>query len=437
MNGYGNYYRSPVQDDGARGHDVEDSYYKNNSNQGGHEKNWSSKIMRNSNNNNRYQKNNQLSPSKFNDYSNSNNYNNNNIHMNNGIINNQQHHIHNNINHHISSNNNSNSNNNNNNVNHNININNIQHSPMRDHHTNGILSGSGGIVNTNNNSNPSNNSNNNNVDNSSVNNDEASRIYDPEYSWYELDMRGCGIRSISPEIKNYGFLTAIYLSNNRLTSLPEEIFSDMKSLMILDLSYNSIPKIPIGVTYLITLEKLYLQENRIVELPLELGRLFKLKELNVSGNPIISPSQSILQSSTEYVISYLRDRMPMPPPPPERRFISYLPEGKNTKESLPELKDKFRVLSYNILAEQYAPSERYPYCPSWALSWNYRKQGIIKEILSYESDVICLQEVESLQFSEFFQVELEKLGYEGIFCPKSRARTMEDWGVVDGCATFF
>lgn len=110
---------------------------------------------------------------------------------------------------------------------------------------------------------------------------------------------------------------------------------------------------------------------------------------------------------------------------------------EKTKETVVDPKERFRVLSYNVLAEQYASPERYPYCPSWALSWNYRKQGIIKEISSYDSDVICLQEVESLQYSDFFQVELEKLGYEGIFCPKSRARTMEDWGIVDGCATFY
>lgn len=273
--------------------------------------------MRNNNNGYRlYQNKNALSPSKYNDgvnymNSNSNNYN---IHVNNmnsgmNIVSNNIRHNH---GHTINI-----SNNNNNNINHNININN-HHSSMRDSHHHGILSGSQGVIN-----------------NSEMNHNshhEENRIYD-EFSWYELDMRGCGIRSLSPEIRNYGFLTAIYLSTNRLTSLPEDIFSEMKSLLVLDLSFNSITRIPTGVTQLITLEKLYLQNNRIVELPLEMGRLYRLKDLNVTENPILSPPQSILQGSTEYVIAYLRDRMPMPPPPPERRFISYLADGKNKRNS--------------------------------------------------------------------------------------------------------
>jgi len=122
----------------------------------------------------------------------------------------------------------------------------------------------------------------------------------------------------------------------------------------------------------------------------------------------------------------------MGPPPPERRWICYL----DNHASIPD-RDRFKVLSYNILAESYAAPDRYPYCPSWALDWNYRKQGIIKEILAHNCEVVCLQEVEAHQFTDFFQPELAKAGYAGIFTPKSRAKTMEDWSAVDGCVTFF
>lgn len=64
--------------------------------------------------------------------------------------------------------------------------------------------------------------------------------------------------------------------------------------------------------------------------------------------------------------------MPMGPPPPERRFIQYIDPVQHQIND----KDKFKVLSYNILAESYASSELYFYCPSWALDWNYRKQVI-------------------------------------------------------------
>ena len=50
-----------------------------------------------------------------------------------------------------------------------------------------------------------------------------------------------------------------------------------------------------------------------------------------------------------------------------------------------------------------------------------------------------LQEVETDQFYNFFLPELKRDGYDGIFSPKSRARTMteSERKHVDGCAIFY
>lgn len=53
----------------------------------------------------------------------------------------------------------------------------------------------------------------------------------------------------------------------------------------------------------------------------------------------------------------------------------------------------FTVLSYNILSDTSASSELYSYCPTWALSWPYRRQNLLREIVAYRADVVCLQEV--------------------------------------------
>lgn len=53
----------------------------------------------------------------------------------------------------------------------------------------------------------------------------------------------------------------------------------------------------------------------------------------------------------------------------------------------------FTVLSYNILTDTSASSELYSYCPPWALSWPYRRQNLLREIVGYRADVVCLQEV--------------------------------------------
>lgn len=53
----------------------------------------------------------------------------------------------------------------------------------------------------------------------------------------------------------------------------------------------------------------------------------------------------------------------------------------------------FTVLSYNILSDTSASSDLYSYCPPWALSWPYRRQNLLREIVGYRADIVCLQEV--------------------------------------------
>jgi CCR4-NOT transcription complex subunit 6 len=97
----------------------------------------------------------------------------------------------------------------------------------------------------------------------------------------------------------------------------------------------------------------------------------------------------------------------------------------------------FTVLSYNILSDVYASNELHSYCPSWALSWTYRRQNLLREIVGYRADIICLQEVQSDHFEEFFAPELDKHGYQALY--KRRTNEVSDGNIhtIDGCATFF
>jgi CCR4-NOT transcription complex subunit 6 len=96
-------------------------------------------------------------------------------------------------------------------------------------------------------------------------------------------------------------------------------------------------------------------------------------------------------------------------------------------------------MCYNVLCDKYATRQLYGYCPNWALAWDYRRKALLDEIRGYNADLISLQEVETEKFYNFFQPELQALGYEGIFSPKSRAKTMseKDRKHVDGCAIFY
>jgi CCR4-NOT transcription complex subunit 6 len=48
-------------------------------------------------------------------------------------------------------------------------------------------------------------------------------------------------------------------------------------------------------------------------------------------------------------------------------------------------------MCYNTLCEKYATPQTYGYTPSWALSWDYRKDLLLQEILNYNADIVCLQ----------------------------------------------
>lgn len=42
--------------------------------------------------------------------------------------------------------------------------------------------------------------------------------------------------------------------------------------------------------------------------------------------------------------------------------------------------------------------DQFGYCPPWALAWQYRKLNLLKELLAYDADIMCLQEVQSNHF---------------------------------------
>lgn len=99
--------------------------------------------------------------------------------------------------------------------------------------------------------------------------------------------------------------------------------------------------------------------------------------------------------------------------------------------------DSFRVVSYNILADLYADSDYtrthlFPYCPAYALKVDYRKQLYIKELLGYNADIICLQEVDMKIFDYDLKPVLEdddSQGFRGVIAQKGSSG--------EGIATFF
>jgi len=265
--------------------------------------------------------------------------------------------------------------------------------------------------------------------------DENTEEGEGESYWDALDLSGVHLRALSLAICHYKHLTQLYLNNNALQVLPAAVCLHLHNLRDLDLSFNLLTNLPMEIGELQNLENLLFYSNRITALPVEMGRLWRIKEIGHDGNPLIYPPSEVLPGGTEAVFAYLRDSMPPPPVPLPRKWIPCNAESQNQQQS----RGGIKVISYNVLNEAYATHQMYPYCPTWALDWKHRKNQVLRQVLSHDADIICLQEVAVSEFSEFFKTELGRMDYAGVYKPKSRANTMneKDRRTVDGCAIFY
>ncbi|KDR67582.1 hypothetical protein GALMADRAFT_216426 [Galerina marginata CBS 339.88] len=273
---------------------------------------------------------------------------------------------------------------------------------------------------------------------------EASRptaVRPPENTWTSLDMGGVNIKNLPPTSGLFGFtfLINLYLNHNALSSVPPEI-SKLRHLELLDLSGNGLNSLPPELGMLTQLKELYLFDNHLSTIPPQFGSLHQLQTLGVEGNPLDQMLKSIVQKDgTRALICYLRDNCPVDFDPPERVWKSLIPPQEQEALAKDPTVETCSIMCYNILCERFATEKVYGYTPSWALAWSYRKALILEEIIKHDVDFLCLQEMDIAQYEDYFSVNLAQHGYEGVFWPKSRYKTMKeaDRRLVDGCATFY
>ena len=250
-----------------------------------------------------------------------------------------------------------------------------------------------------------------------------------------LDLSGAGLSCVRLPAA-YAWLTELHLQKNSLRSMPACV-GRLGQLRVLDLSYNSLEVVGPELGQLYQLRSLDLSCNRLTELPLDVfGRLCRLEVCKTEGNNITSPPIHVLQGSGYSIFRHACDNMSLPNPP-DRVLHNIINEHEQASlQAAGHV--KVSVVCYNVLAELYATAERHPYTPTWALAWSYRKMRLLQELAYLDSDIICLQEVETAQYHEFFLPNLTQAGYEGVFKPKSRHRTMgSSSSRVDGCAIFW
>jgi 2',5'-phosphodiesterase len=109
--------------------------------------------------------------------------------------------------------------------------------------------------------------------------------------------------------------------------------------------------------------------------------------------------------------------------------------GRSGLTSTPLHSPSFRIVTYNILADQYASTDAaktqiFVTCPLENLDPLYRRPLVLDELLQYNADVICLQEVDDKMFQLCLQPALNIAGFDGVYTNKAGK-------VREGSATFW
>ncbi|CAB3222997.1 unnamed protein product [Arctia plantaginis] len=142
---------------------------------------------------------------------------------------------------------------------------------------------------------------------SDTSNELALNIYEEDLNEQTtLDLSTQRLKCV-PLIENY-YLCVLYLQNNEIESLPDDLFDILQNLMYLDVRDNKLIDIPKSIKNHPCLTHLLLQNNQITSLPNELGTVNNLKMLQLAGNPLTYPPKEILSAGISSIKNYLNEK---------------------------------------------------------------------------------------------------------------------------------
>uniref|UniRef100_A0A1B6CCY4 Nocturnin n=1 Tax=Clastoptera arizonana TaxID=38151 RepID=A0A1B6CCY4_9HEMI len=143
--------------------------------------------------------------------------------------------------------------------------------------------------------------------------------------------------------------------------------------------------------------------------------------------------------SKDELLVYCRKELEDTPALVPRKFKTLqnceAPSIYDKEVSQPQL--KLRILQWNLLSQALGQNnDNFVCCPDGALDWRRRKHQMAEEIIKYDPDVICLQEVDHFHYLKRI---LATQGFQGTFFPKPDSPCMYIKGNngPDGCAIFY
>eukprot|EP01100_Stratorugosa_tubuloviscum_P012041 TRINITY_DN553_c0_g1_i1.p1 TRINITY_DN553_c0_g1~~TRINITY_DN553_c0_g1_i1.p1 ORF type:complete len:846 (-),score=248.58 TRINITY_DN553_c0_g1_i1:124-2661(-) len=121
-----------------------------------------------------------------------------------------------------------------------------------------------------------------------------------------LDLRGFSFTNSFLLEAGYPKVTCIYITDSKLTSIPEELKSLKESLVLLDFSQNSVSTLPLWLCEFKKLEIICAKSNLLQpsSFPCEFGKL-KLRQLLIEGNPAYQVWSKFFELDITVLLDYI------------------------------------------------------------------------------------------------------------------------------------
>ncbi|KAI7752597.1 hypothetical protein M8C21_010645, partial [Ambrosia artemisiifolia] len=100
-----------------------------------------------------------------------------------------------------------------------------------------------------------------------------------------LSVCRCGLSMFPVELTKLPLLEKIYLDNNKLLNLPPEV-GDLKNLKVLTVDCNLLVTVPVELRQCVGLVELSLEHNKLVRPLLDFRAMAELRVLRLFGNPL-------------------------------------------------------------------------------------------------------------------------------------------------------
>uniref|UniRef100_A0A4W6CKB0 Leucine rich repeat containing 69 n=1 Tax=Lates calcarifer TaxID=8187 RepID=A0A4W6CKB0_LATCA len=132
----------------------------------------------------------------------------------------------------------------------------------------------------------------------------------------ELNLGNNALKEVPTVLGHLESLRKLYLFSNRITVVPPDVIGGLQNLVVLNLNHNQIQRLPpeikryiYGIVVSKILQHLSMMDNKLEEVPAELGHLTKLSEINLTSNKLSWLPQQLYQCKDLTKVHVARNKL--------------------------------------------------------------------------------------------------------------------------------